>query len=134
MNAPKNLWGELPLAEVIRTPVVILREQANQLTELTNGILQGDVQSVNISSNNKPFFLRLNIIAPALEGYIMSILAVQHTIMLYPLSLSDDINGVAYQCSNESEFTATVAEVLSSSAVHKVVAALLSQSRSEQVF
>ena len=32
----KNLWGDLPLEENIRTPYVILKEQASLLTETTN--------------------------------------------------------------------------------------------------
>ena len=33
----KNLWGDLPVEETIRTPYVVLKEQANLLTEATNG-------------------------------------------------------------------------------------------------
>lgn len=45
MSTTKNLWGELPLAEVIRTPAIILREQATLLTEMTTGVLEGEVIS-----------------------------------------------------------------------------------------
>lgn len=40
----KNLWGDLGLDEVIRTPVDVLKEQATLLGTLTNGILHGEVK------------------------------------------------------------------------------------------
>ena len=35
----KNLWGKLPIEDNIRTPYIILKEQASILTEATNGVV-----------------------------------------------------------------------------------------------
>jgi hypothetical protein len=43
MTSKKNLWGELPKPETIRTPYTILKEQASILSEITNGLLIGEV-------------------------------------------------------------------------------------------
>jgi len=42
VNKIKNLWGDLPVEDV-RTPHVVLREQASVLTEVTEGKLVGKV-------------------------------------------------------------------------------------------
>ena len=134
MNTPKNLWGELPLAIITRTPVVILREQANQLTELTNGLLEGEVTTHELSGE-KPFFYKLNIVAPALDGYRALVAFIMHSITLYPVILVDEINpNKSYECKDEDVFIAAIGEVLSSPGVHKLISALLSQSKSEEAF
>lgn len=50
----KNLWGELPQAGEIRTPYMILREQAELLGEMTGDILQGRVRKIQ-DENSKSF-------------------------------------------------------------------------------
>jgi hypothetical protein len=131
MSTPKNLWGDLPLASAIRTPVVILREQASELTKLTNGILEGEITTTKVGGD-KPFFCQFNIIAPALDRYVYSIAWMTHDIKLYPIHLVDEVNSVSYDPANEEEFMADIAKILSSTEVHRVVAALLTQSRSEE--
>ena len=42
--AKKNLWGKISGADDIVTPTQILKEQASQLTDLTKGILEGQVR------------------------------------------------------------------------------------------
>ena len=134
MNTLKNLWGELPLAIITRTPVVILREQANQLTELTNGLLEGEVTTHKVSGE-KPFFCQLSIVAPALDGYRALVAYIMHSVTLYPVTLVDEINPVGfYECKDEDTFIAAIGEVLSSPGVHKLISALLSQSKSEEAF
>jgi len=134
MSTIQNLWGELPLAEAIRTPASILQEQANQLTELTKGILEGEVtkgKSQLTTRKNKPFIVRFNIIAPALDNYRYAVMRVYHDIVLYPLAVVDQVNGLEYECEDEDNFINVVAQILSSTAVHKAIAALLSQSKSD---
>lgn len=127
-----NLWGELPLAEIFRTPIVILREQAAQLTELTNGLLVGQVDSFTSKARPKtPFASRLSIVVPALESYQFQIIRIYHNIMLYPLHVFDVVNEIEYDCDDEQQFLEVVGRTLSSKAVHKAIAALLSQSKSE---
>lgn len=128
MSTTKNLWGELPLAEVIRTPATILREQATLLTEMTNGVLEGEVASGR--TRNK-LYHRLNIIAPSLDGYSYSILYVTHNVITYPCTVLGEADNTIDECDSEQGFVSVVEKILSSATVHKAVSALLAQSKSE---
>lgn len=135
MSTTKNLWGELPLAEVTRTPATILREQATQLTELTKGLLEGEVTSGKIENNPRmPLFHRLSIIAPAMDNYKYIVMDIYHNIIFYPVLVVDmAVHANNTECENELEFLSAIEKILSSASVHKAVAALLSQSVSEQI-
>lgn len=132
MSTVQSLWGELPLGKVVRTPAVILREQANQLTELTKGLLEGVVISQK-SKSTLPFSSRLLIVAPALDGYKFVVMEAYHDLMLYPVIVEDRTDNGQYECDDEEAFVSVVASILSSKAVHTAIASLLSQSSSEQV-
>ncbi|AFZ17530.1 hypothetical protein [Allocoleopsis franciscana] len=149
MSSKKNLWGELPNPETIRTPYAILKEQASLLSEITNGLLIGEV----INSQNGKFFVKiLRIKAPSLNNYTYSVVEVQHLIQLYPVfvknltsdpltnatdfiqSLMGDLKGYGLlekqgynKCSSEEEFENALGEILSSQEVKQVISALLAQ-------
>jgi hypothetical protein len=44
MDTRKNLWGDIPNADELRTPYTLLKEQASLLTELTRGLLIGEIE------------------------------------------------------------------------------------------
>ncbi len=129
MSTTKNLWGELPLAEAIRTPAIILREQATQLNDLTKGLLEGEV--VSGKTSNSKLYHKLNIVAPSLDGYKYAILYVTHGVIAYPCDVLDETSRMGYKCEDEQYFVEVVAKILSSAPVHKAVSALLAQSKSE---
>lgn len=149
MTSKKNLWGELPKTETIRTPYTILKEQASILSEITNGLLIGEV----INSQNDKFFVKiLRIKAPSLNNYTYSVVEVQHLIQLYPVfiknltsepitkatalidSLRFDVRipglledqGYKKYVSEE-EFENALGQILSSKEVKQVISALLAQ-------
>lgn len=127
MTTKKNLWGELPKFETIRTPYTFLKEQASVLSELTNGLLIGEV--INYAKD-KLLVMVLRIKAPSLNNYTYSVVEVQHSIKLYPLSvknLTSDENQEYSQCSSEEEFENALGEILSSPYVKRVISALLAQ-------
>lgn len=145
MNTEKSLWGNLPLADVTRTPIIILREQATILTELTNGLLEGIVTNRVMEGINKlggydaqepkKFNATLSIIAPALDGYTFRLLQVNYNLDLYPVEvlklesnyfLSEDVT----VCDNEAEFLEALSGVLGSEPVRTAVGKLLAQSKS----
>jgi hypothetical protein len=70
----KNLWGNLPEYEDIKTPYVILKEQASLLTKLTNGQLEA---TVTTTSGTGASLIELSIEADLL-GYSVVILKVEH--------------------------------------------------------
>lgn len=142
MDTTKSLWGELPLAEAIRTPLIILREQATLLTQITNALLEGVVtnQRVKPSSEifdpfgpNKSFLATLSIEAPALDGYVFQVLQVAYELALYPVEVQDLVNNTSHTCAEEKSFEDALKATLSSDAVRRAVGMLLAQSKSEQV-
>lgn len=44
MDTRKNLWGDIPNADELRTPYTLLKEQASLLIELTKGLLIGEIE------------------------------------------------------------------------------------------
>jgi hypothetical protein len=154
MTTKKNLWGELPNIETIRTPYTLLKEQASILSEITNGLLIAEV----IHNQKDNFFVMiLRIKVPSLNNYTYSVVEVQHSIKLYPVFVnnlaSDNFNNleknlmiaaknplgsiVDYggwlenhgysKCSSEEEFENALGQILSSQEVKRVISALLAQ-------
>ncbi|HVM51020.1 MAG TPA: hypothetical protein VMU04_23530 [Candidatus Acidoferrum sp.] len=120
----ENLWGELPVSEVKRTPVQILKEQASLLTQMTRSVLVGFVGQMESAGDLR---YALDIRAPALNNYTARIVLVIHPITLYPLSLVVPSGGTQ-TCQNEAAFVEALKARLQSESVRKLVAALLVQS------
>lgn len=120
----KNLWGELPELENIRTPAAILREQAMLLTEMTVAVLRGEV---SVTPRKEGLRLNLFILVPALNNYSYSVLYVDHPLTLYPLTVFDGAEE-EITCADEDSFLAAIETVLKSPRVRKAIQALLAQS------
>ena len=148
----KSLWGDLPVEESIRTPHVILKEQASILTEATNGLLVGKVVRENFKATllilpkhaisfetfkdlqkkqekQKQYTgtSRLEILVPSINNYSISILDVDYPPKMYPLRIMSSITD-EYQykeCQTESEFNEKLAKILSSPDVKRIIAGLL---------
>lgn len=125
MISKKNLWGELPNAETIRTPYTILKEQASILSELTNGLLLGEV--VVNHQKDKLFVITLRIKAPSLNNYTYSVVEVQQPIQLYPVAIINLLENNMTKYSSEEEFENALGEILSSQEVKRVISGLLAQ-------
>ena len=150
MDKSKSLWGELLAGDVSHTPLTILREQGDILTQMTKGVLEGIVSTTTLPkalpslaynltgvgaiSGLLPSVLRatLSIIAPKLDGYIFQVLQVDYELDRYPVTVYDDVNKIPYTCADEKAFVDAVKEVLSSEQVRKAIGLLLAQSHSEQ--
>lgn len=124
----ENLWGELPVAESIKPPVTILREQASLLSRMTNGILEAKVDNRSVGG---VFHFDLDIHAPAINNYIYTVLQVTYGISMYPVTVISNSHARQYVCQNEAEFIADLKEVLSSKEVHSTIGRLLSLSKAE---
>ena len=123
----ENLWGDLPAPEGgMITPATILNEQAAVLGERTNNVLFCRVYVVGKSTSIE---LDMDIVATALDGYRYTLLKVSHPVLLYPLTMFDLTRERKFECANEDEFRQDLKDILSSPEVHKVISALLSQSK-----
>jgi hypothetical protein len=128
----ENLWGELPKIAHMRTPAIILREQAESLKAQTKGLLVGDVKQ---TQGGPQFFLMFYIVAPTLGGYRFHLLSVEHGLGFYPLvvfhvAVQSGEKGV--QCDDEEEFVLELRRILSSDTTRDVIQKLLTHVLSDQ--
>lgn len=124
----KNLWGEIPVSETLRTPLAVLKEQGELMTTMTDGLLEGRA-NVERSSDNS-LIANLDIVAPALGGYSYRVVRVIYPVGIYPLIVQDmTTSGARYSCSDENGFLGTLESILSSQPVRTVIRGLLAQSR-----
>jgi hypothetical protein len=126
----KNLWGEMPQPEEIRTPYTIIREQAALLEELTGGILQGRVRKVQ-EEDTKSFTYFLDILAPALDDFVFRVLMIRYEITLYPVAVKDFVNDMNDECDTEESFVEELEKILGSDEMKRVISGLMSQIKSE---
>jgi hypothetical protein len=119
--ATDDLWGELPDVEEIKTPLVILKEQAGLLTEKTGGLLVGEVAQ-------QDFKYSLDIIVPTLNNYSYNLLHVHSDMDIYPLMLYG--GGSSVKCSDEDEFKKKLGKILKSQETQDVISKLLMHVRS----
>ena len=121
-----NLWGDLPELNTTKTPVQIVKEQASILTQMTKGVLVGEVKPANWT---REFNYILSIRAPALNNYSASILIFGHPIAMYPLAIHDLVSTKSQSiCSDEVAFVAALQKTLSSPEARKIISALIVQS------
>lgn len=130
----KNLWGNLPVENNIRTPYVILKEQASLLTEATNGLLIGNVDRETLTNNSKyNFECMLEIIVPSLDNYSISVLEVFYPVLnIYPsLVVNKIVDSKQYNCNIEEDLYAALEQILSSKEVKRIISSLLNEIRSD---
>jgi hypothetical protein len=127
----KNLWGELPPPDMIRTPYHILREQAALLEEMTQNLLVGEVDR---NTNFGVLRLSLRIVAPTLNNYSYTVLDVEHDVItVYPVFIASHMSEsdeFRVKCENEDKFVQELGRILSSERAKKVISGLLSQVKS----
>lgn len=126
----RNLWGEIPQPEEIRTPYTIIREQAALLEEVTDGILQGRVRKVQ-DEDTKSFTYFLDILAPALDDFVFRVLMIRYEITLYPVAVKDFVNDMNDECDTEERFVEVLEKILGSDEMKRVISGLMSQIKSE---
>ena len=126
---PQDLWGEIPIGEAVRTPYVILGEQALLLGQKTKNVLEG--RATRRLKDGKFFVVILYVVAPVLDGYTYGLVRVTHGPKLYPLRFEDLVSGENMECEDEDALTGALGKTLASEGVKKVIGSLLSQSSSE---
>jgi hypothetical protein len=122
-----SMWGDLDEFANIKTPKMVLEEQARLLTEATGSVLQGEV---DVDPLGTSFVITLNVLAPALGRHRYALLRVQHDLNLYPLEVKDNIQNASHTCESEEGFLSVLEKILSSAEVRKILGTLISQSRS----
>ncbi len=124
----ESLWGNLESLMKRNTPKTILVEQANHLQRASNGLLvvkvdsQGDIKGEIVH--------QMIVFVPALNNYKYKLLAVSHTLTIYPLTINHPVEGVVVP--DEQQLEVELAKVFKSKQVRRALEALLLQARDMQ--
>lgn len=136
MAAKTDLWGEIVTAPV-RTPVVIMREQAALLGTKTSNLLEATVKT---DAYGDQLVHRFQLVVPALSSYTYELFKVRHGAGIYPVTvISEQLqppnlrmlppggrDGVR-ELLTEQQFTDWLGAQLSSEQTKTIVANLLAQ-------
>ena len=123
----ENLWGSLTDLHPVRTPTVILREQANLLGQLTDHVLRG---AVDQEESYGQFRSSLFVIAPSVNNYRREIIAIQYFVdSVYPVEIIDKIHDdIEFSCENEPDFISEISKILQSFEMKNIILILVSES------
>jgi hypothetical protein len=122
-----SLWSP-EIKPIVQSPFMILQTQAEALTQITNGILQGDVTKTWNDDGSKAI-LSLDILVPSLGYYRHGVMTViHHTEQIYPVEVSAACLGqTVVEAPTEEEFRKLVEKVLRSREVTSVAQSLIAR-------
>ena len=122
----ENFWGDLNGLEIVQTPKNILMNQANFLTKATEGLLIGQVDDERTSVPHFRYSLEVRV--PGLNNYIFTILAIDHSLELYPVEVYLTFKReTRIICQTQNDFESILKENLASKDVKFILSRLLSQ-------
>jgi len=117
-----DLWGVLPDPEKIKTPLQILKAQADILGEKTQNSLKGVLTSGKVSGELVQ--ATLSMTAPSL-GFTREILFIKYGLGIYPVHVIDSYAKKPKRCENEEHFELAIKNVLTSDRVQLLIKQLL---------
>lgn len=135
----KNLWKvSVPKAEA---PNIIMENQAQDLTEATNGLVVGEIitkgytsVSTYMVSKVSPITHNPNILectfhatVPSLNYRLQIMRIVFSVFEFYPLILDDYINNEEYEVNNEDDLKEKLEKIIPSPNMTKVISNLMVQ-------
>lgn len=126
----ENLWGDLPDATSTPCPESLLTEQANFLTEKTDGLLRGTVKrEISMFSLDPefPFLFRFLIVVPSLNNYEYEVCSIARPLTLYPARIESEHLEKPLVIENQNALNASLKSILQSTTLHKVIGALRAQ-------
>ncbi|WP_333878996.1 hypothetical protein [Methylobacter sp.] len=120
-----DLWPDLTGDPDVKSPLLILREQAAKLGAKTSNIIEAEV-TANPSEDE---FLQVRLIlkAPALNGYEYVLLSVNQPIESYPAYLADEYD--SKEVKDEQEFKTSLEKLFKSDRTVKIINSLIAQSK-----
>jgi hypothetical protein len=120
-----NLWGDLPPADAILAPLSILRHQAGLLSDMTQGMLIGEVKTTTGEQISHVLIVRV----PAMGNYSIKLVYASHGPTLYPVEMFNPQDSILFRCDDESSFKAKLGDILTSSSSKKLIQGLLTAAK-----
>ena len=132
-----NLWPSFGQIPIIKTPKIILQEQADHLAVISNNFLNAEIVTTpHISTLNKVSHV-LKVTASAVENYSTIVVMIDHdAIKIYPVTVTSRIKAmpVAYQAANEEEYLSLLQKVFEEKETIETIQSLLSQSKAIEMY
>lgn len=123
----ENLWGDLPKPESLKSPKKLLQEQAELLSQMTDDHLRGHV---NTETTEGRIIHELEIIAPYINNYTVTVLRIVHGAVIYPAEVIQTIApSRALLCNDFNTLRDGLKILLQSGETKKLISSLLTQSR-----
>ena len=126
--------GKIP---IIKTPKIILQEQADHLAVISNNFLSAEIVTTpHISTLNKVSHV-LKVTASSVENYSTIVVMIDHdAIKIYPVTVTSRIKAmpVAYQAANEEEYLSLLQKVFEEKETIETIQSLLSQSKAIEMY
>jgi hypothetical protein len=125
------LWPEDAVAVDVVPPIAILKTQASQLTQMTRGLLEGEVSTVG--GDQGQVLHQLDVIAPALASYRHRLLTVSHPRdQVYPAAIQIEAGWSGGSSATQEEFLNDLRLALGSKHVRSLLQSLIARSNQEQ--
>jgi hypothetical protein len=136
MNTP-SLWPSFGEIQIVKTPKIILQQQAKHLENATSGFITTEVITSKHSTLLNKVSHILRITAPKVEGYSTVVVEVDHDIIkLYPVSIISRIKAmpITYSATNEEELLVLLNKVFEEKETIDTIQSLLTQSKSNESY
>lgn len=130
-----SLWPSFGEIKLIKTPKIILKEQAHILESITSGYIKTEIQTAPHSNLLNKVSHVMKITAPSVENFSTAIVQVDHDIIkLYPLNVTSRIKAmpVAYTAIDESEYLILLKKIFEEKETIETIQSLLAQSKSNE--
>ena len=132
-----SLWPSFGETPIVKTPKIILQEQAKHLETITLGYIKAEVITTKHPTLLNKISHLLKITAPHVEGYSTIIVEVDHDVIkLYPLTVVSRIKPmpVTFTATNDAEFFAMLNRVFEERETIDTIQSLLVQSKSNESY
>ena len=129
--ATSSLWGDLPEVTEIKTPKLLLAEQAKALQELTEGSLTCELTITPTDSDG--FMHVMRIVAPSLGNYSVVLVVITHQAKVYPCMIKSPFIGIApRKCTDETQLELGLKVFLQHAKTRELISNLLQQIRADK--
>lgn len=137
-----NLWSQKDVKVEVLSPLAILRTQAANLEQMTQGLIEAEVTTTTGESGEIVY--QLDIIAPVLGGYCHRLLAISHQQdRVYPVKFAVTPDAVLQNVSphgyraftsaqTEAEFLKNLGEILQSPSINALIQSIIARSNDVQ--
>ena len=137
-----NLWSQKDIKVEVLSPLAILRTQAANLEQMTQGLIEAEVTTT--TGDKGETVHQLDITAPVLGGYRHRLLAISYRKdMVYPVTFVvahdgalRDVSAYVYSTNTsaqtEAQFLKNLGEILQSPTINALIQSIIARSNEVQ--